>query len=139
MAIDKALLSREPKAIEPGKYTVILEPSAAAGLLQFMLFNMNARQADEGRSFLAKAGGGNKIGEKIVDERVTIWSDPSHPDVPECRNRLRLLYAQGGYSRPTPERADPRGESISPVCVSYGCQLQQSQYDSYPSSKSQNF
>lgn len=82
VAIDKALLSREPKAIEPGKYTVILEPSAAAGLLQFMLFNMNARQADEGRSFLAKAGGGNKIGEKIVDERVTIWSDPSHPDVP---------------------------------------------------------
>ncbi len=31
---------------------------------------MNARQADEGRSFLSKKGGGTKLGEKLVDERV---------------------------------------------------------------------
>src|ERR1041385_8318129 len=31
-AIEKALLSREAKAIEPGKYTVILEPAAGADL-----------------------------------------------------------------------------------------------------------
>jgi predicted Zn-dependent protease len=61
---------------------VILEPSAAIGLLQNMMFNFDARSADEGRSFLSKQGGGNKLGEKIVDERVTIYSDPSHPDVP---------------------------------------------------------
>ena len=82
IALDKAVMSQEPRAIEPGKYTVILEPNAAIGLLQNMLFNMGARQADEGRSFLAMAGGGTKLGEKIVDERVNIYSDPSHPDVP---------------------------------------------------------
>lgn len=81
VAIDKAIKSQQPKAIEPGKYTVILEPAASIDLLQNMIFNMDARQADEGRSFLAKAGGGTKLGEKIVDERVTIYSDPTHPDI----------------------------------------------------------
>jgi predicted Zn-dependent protease len=42
----------------------------------------NARTADEGRSFMSKEGGGTKLGEKIVDERINIWSDPQHPDVP---------------------------------------------------------
>lgn len=82
IAMEKAAMSREAKAIEPGKYTVILEPAAAAGLLRFMFFSFNARTADEGRSFLAKKGGGNKVGEKIVDERVTLYSDPLHPEVP---------------------------------------------------------
>ncbi|GAB4401493.1 MAG: TldD/PmbA family protein [Microscillaceae bacterium] len=82
IAIDKCLQSRNPKAIEPGKYTVILEPAAAIDLLQNMLGNMSARSADEGRSFLTKKGGGNKLGEKIVDERITIYSDPLHPEIP---------------------------------------------------------
>ncbi len=85
IAIDKALQSREPKAIEPGKYTVILEPSALVsdeGLLNQLIFSMDARQADEGRSFLSKKGGKTKLGEKMFDERVTIYSDPQHPDVP---------------------------------------------------------
>lgn len=84
IAIDKALGSRNAKAIEPGKYTVILEPSASVELLQNMFFAFNARQADEGRSFLSKKGGGSKLGEKIVDERVTIYSDPAHPEVPNA-------------------------------------------------------
>ncbi|MGB6153062.1 MAG: TldD/PmbA family protein [Pricia sp.] len=81
VAIDKAVLSKEAKAIEPGKYTVILEPSAALGLLQGLGRALDARQADEGRSYMSKDSG-NKIGEKIVDERVTLWSDPLHPEVP---------------------------------------------------------
>ena len=82
VALDKALMSREAKAIEPGKYTVIMEPAASIQLLGNMLYNMGARQADEGRSFLAKKGGGNKLGEKLVDERVNIYSDPFDPSVP---------------------------------------------------------
>ncbi len=82
IAIEKAERSKNPVAIEPGKYTVILEPAASIDLLQNMISSFNARQADEGRSFMAKAGGGTKLGEKIVDERVTIFSDPMHPEVP---------------------------------------------------------
>jgi predicted Zn-dependent protease len=76
-AIQKAQLSRNPKAVEPGKWTVILEPTAVANLVQLMVGAMNARPADEGRSFFSKPGGGNKIGQKIVDQRVTIVSDPA--------------------------------------------------------------
>ena len=82
IAIKKAAMSAGAKAIEPGKYTVILEPAAASGLLQNMFFNLGARSADEGRSFLSKEGGGTKLGEKIVDERINIYSDPLHPEVP---------------------------------------------------------
>ncbi|TDT40502.1 putative Zn-dependent protease [Maribacter spongiicola] len=81
-AIDKAVLSREAKAIEPGKYTVILEPAASADLLRNMFRSLDARSADEGRSFMSAADGKNKIGEKIVDERVNIYSDPLNTEVP---------------------------------------------------------
>lgn len=83
IAIEKAAASREARAIEPGKYTVILEPEAGINLLANLIFNLDGRGADEGRTFLAKAGGGTKVGEKILDERVHIWSDPAHPDVPQ--------------------------------------------------------
>jgi predicted Zn-dependent protease len=82
IAVEKAAASRDAKAIEPGKYTVILEPEAAAGLIQFLMFNFNARNADEGRSFLAKPGGGTRVGEKMVDERINVYSDPQNADLP---------------------------------------------------------
>jgi predicted Zn-dependent protease len=82
IAAKKASGSAGAKAIEPGKYTVILEPAAASVLLETMLFAMDARSADEGRSFLSKAGGGTKLGDKLVDERVTIYSDPHNPELP---------------------------------------------------------
>lgn len=40
------------------------------------------------------------------------------PQVAMCRDRLRLLYAQGGYACPAEARNDMRTEAISPVCVS---------------------
>jgi predicted Zn-dependent protease len=76
VAIAKAKGSADAKALEPGKYTVILEPAAAAGLISFMMFGFDARQADEGRSFLSKKGGGNKLGEQVFDPQVTIIADP---------------------------------------------------------------
>jgi predicted Zn-dependent protease len=82
MAAKKASGSVNARAIEPGKYTVILEPAAAIVLLENIFFNLDGRQADEGRSFLSKGDGKTKIGEKLVDERVTIYSDPLNPELP---------------------------------------------------------
>src|SRR6188768_371589 len=82
IATDKALKSATAKAIEPGKYTVILEPAAAAVLLERIIFGLDARQADEGRSFMSKPGGATRLGEKMVDERVNLYSDPSNPELP---------------------------------------------------------
>jgi len=105
IALEKAAASRNPQAIEPGKYTVILEPEAGINLLANLIFNLNARNADEGRSFMAKAGGGTKLGEKLVDERVHIWSDPAHPDIPQSpwqgdgRANERIDWVAGGVAR----------------------------------------
>jgi predicted Zn-dependent protease len=80
-AIEKARLSRNPVAIEPGRYTVILEPQAVGDLVQLMTNYAAARQADEGRSPFSKQGGGNKVGEKIVDSRINIIADPRDPQL----------------------------------------------------------
>ena len=80
-AIEKARLSRNPSAIEPGRYTVVLEPQAVGDLVQLLAFSLDARSADEGRSAFSKQGGGTKIGEKLVDERVNLFSDPIDPQL----------------------------------------------------------
>ena len=82
IAIRKARDSADAKALEPGKYTVVLEPAAVADLVAFMMFYFDARSADEGRSFLTKKGGGNRLGEAMFDPRVSIWSDPADAGVP---------------------------------------------------------
>jgi predicted Zn-dependent protease len=89
IAIQKSLGSVDAKELEPGKYTVILEPAAGVGLLSNLVRSMGQRGADEGRSFLSyKAKDGekdapkNKLGEKMFDERVNVHSDPQHPIVP---------------------------------------------------------
>ncbi len=68
-------------AVEPGRYTVVLEPTAVGNLVQLIGGALNARSADEGRSFFTKAGGGNKLGMKVMDERVTLFTDPLDPDI----------------------------------------------------------
>lgn len=80
-AIAKARASRTPVAIEPGRYTVILEPQATGDLVQLLLFYLDARQADEGRSPFVKESGGNKVGEKLLDARASLISDPRDPDL----------------------------------------------------------
>jgi predicted Zn-dependent protease len=55
---------------------VILEPRPAARFLSLMLFALNARAAEEGRSFMSGAErGATKLGQKIFGENVTIRSD----------------------------------------------------------------
>ncbi len=78
----KANGSANARAIEPGKYTVILEPLAASDMLGNLAFGLDARQADEGRSYMSKKGGGTRLGEQLFNEQVTMYSDPLHPDLP---------------------------------------------------------
>ncbi len=81
-AIEKARLSANPSAVEPGRYTVVLEPTAVGNLVQLIAGQLSARSAAEGRSFFARPGGGTKIGLKVVDERVTLSSDPFAAEAP---------------------------------------------------------
>ncbi|HEV8542707.1 MAG TPA: TldD/PmbA family protein [Verrucomicrobiae bacterium] len=78
-AIEKALHSKNPKVLEAGSYPVILEPQAAGDLVHF---GFDARSADEGRSPYSAPGGKTRVGEKIFDERINVYSDPWHPELP---------------------------------------------------------
>lgn len=82
IAASKANGSAAARAIEPGKYTVILEPLAASDMINNMFGGFDARTADEGRSYMSKKGGGTRLGEKLFDEKVTLFSDPLYPDLP---------------------------------------------------------
>ena len=82
VAIDKAVRSQKPVRLPPGKYTVILEPSAVSDLLSIMIEEFDQRAADEGRDFATKKGGGSRLGEDVFGKNVTIYSDPNDPLVP---------------------------------------------------------
>jgi predicted Zn-dependent protease len=76
-AIEKGLRSAKPRALEAGKYTVVLEPVCVQEMLTFLIGAMNARSADEGRSFFA-----NKLGTKVAADFVSLTSDPLDPATP---------------------------------------------------------
>lgn len=79
VAADKALKSAKPRAIEPGNYTVILEPRPAARYLSLMLGSLNARSAEEGRSFMSgKSRGETRLGEKVFGDNFTLRSEISN-------------------------------------------------------------
>ena len=81
-AVGKAVRSQQPKPIEPGVYPVILEPQAVADLIGFLAGSFDARTADEGRSAYSGKEGKTRVGEKLFNERLNLYSDPDHADLP---------------------------------------------------------
>ena len=81
VAATKAVKSQKPRALEPGRYTVILESRPAARFLSLMTGIFNARAVETGpRSYLTGAEKGtSKLGEKVFSDLVTIKSDIGNP------------------------------------------------------------
>ena len=79
IAIGKCVEGENKKRLEPGKYTVILEPAAVSDLIGQLGFG--ARSAEQGQSFLSKKGksGETLLGEKLFPEYITLRSDPFNP------------------------------------------------------------
>jgi PmbA protein len=73
-AARKALESREPKDIAPGKYSVILEPAAVLDLLGFLFFDFGGLAVHESRSCLT-----GRLGEKLFGDNVSVRDDVFHP------------------------------------------------------------
>ena len=100
-AVDKAVRSRAPKPIEPGVYPVILEPQAVSDLIGFLTNSFDARTADEGRSAFSAKGGQTRLGEAMFNERLSLYSDPMHAELPALQatsegvptSRLSLIKA----------------------------------------------
>ncbi|MBV9506103.1 MAG: TldD/PmbA family protein [Acidobacteriia bacterium] len=111
-AAGKAERSREPKAIPPGRYTVVLEPAAVLDLVGQMFGDFSATAIRDGRSFLV-----DRANQKLFGENITIHDDCLDPlqagppfdgeGVP--RRRLRLVergsVCEVAYSRAAAARA----------------------------------
>jgi len=84
-ALDKCRASRNPVALEPGRYTVILEPQAVCDLLRVVVEGtaLNRLQAERGLGPFADLTrrGYSKLGLKVADPRVTIGQDPTDPEL----------------------------------------------------------
>ncbi len=74
IAVRKALDSADPQELPPGKYTVILEPSAVLDLVGFMFQDFGAQSVIDERSFL-----NDRMGQRLFSEMVTITDDAYHP------------------------------------------------------------
>jgi len=70
----KAIDSANPTEIPAGKYTVILEASAALDIVGFMFWDYSGMAILDQRSFLT-----GRIGSKLFGENITIWDDVAHP------------------------------------------------------------
>jgi predicted Zn-dependent protease len=75
----RLLWSETALELPPGRYQVLLEPSAVADMLLYAYWSGTAREADEGRTVFSRPGGGNRVGERLYPEGVNVYSDPAEP------------------------------------------------------------
>jgi predicted Zn-dependent protease len=59
-----------------GRYETIMPPSAVADMMIYLWWTMDGRGAEEGRTALSAPGGGTRVGEKLTDLPLTLYSDP---------------------------------------------------------------
>ena len=81
-AIDLAVRTKKPVALEPGNYTAILSGECVADLASTMFGGFDQRRIDEGRSFLSKFGKELAGGGRIFSEKVQLRCDPAAPASP---------------------------------------------------------
>ena len=100
-AIEKAERSRDPQPIEPGRYTVVLEPAAVAELVGFLAsLGLGAQAELEGRSFMA-----GRMGQSVTGERATLVDDAYDPSAfgkpfdYEGTPRRRVVLVENGIAR----------------------------------------
>ncbi|ORB66153.1 TldD/PmbA family protein [Mycolicibacterium tusciae] len=59
-----------------GRYETIMPPSTVADLMIYLWWTMDGRGAEEGRTALSAPGGGTRVGERLTDLPLTLYSDP---------------------------------------------------------------
>ncbi len=116
-ASDKARLSRDPRQVEPGRYTVILEPAAVLDLVGQMFSDFSGTALDDQRSFLT-----GRLGKKLFGDNIHITDDVAHPlqaGVPfdgEGVRRRKLTLVDAGVPREVAyARSSARKAGVEPT------------------------
>ena len=86
-AIDKKIRERldwQANKIDlpAGKYDTLLPSGSVADLLIYMMWVSDARSTWEGQSVFSKKGGGTRVGEKLTNVGLNIYSDPQNSLLP---------------------------------------------------------
>jgi predicted Zn-dependent protease len=82
--IERSLQSRKPREVSPGSYPVVFDGAAFKDLLSWLSWNLDARAADEGRSFMSRTeppgkAEGNLLGEAMFSPLVQVQRKSAHP------------------------------------------------------------
>lgn len=99
-AVAIARASAKPRDVEPGEWTVILEPPAFGELFAYLASHFSAQNFSDGSSFFAGA-----LDRTYFDERVSISDDYTHPLAPsmpfdfEGARKLRVPLVENGVVR----------------------------------------
>jgi predicted Zn-dependent protease len=94
--------SRRTVSLEPGRYETLMPPSTVADMMIYLAWTMDGRGAQEGRTALSAPGGGTRVGEKLTDLGLTMYSDPAAaglectPFVAETSSSERLSVFDDG-------------------------------------------
>lgn len=97
---EKARESACPQSVEPGEWTVILEPAAFGELFSYLTEHFSAQSFDEGSSFISDG-----LDKTYLAENVTISDDyahPLHPGMPfdyEGHPTQRLALIENGVAK----------------------------------------
>jgi predicted Zn-dependent protease len=62
-----------------GRYETIMPPSTVADMMLYMAWSMAGRGAQEGRTAFSAPGGGTRVGERLTELPLTLFSDPMAP------------------------------------------------------------
>jgi PmbA protein len=96
----KAQESAHPRTVEPGEWTVILEPAAFGEIMTHLTDHFSAQTFDEGASFLSDG-----LDKKYFGDNVTILDDYAHPLSPgmpfdfEGHPTQRLALIENGIAK----------------------------------------
>ena len=99
-ATEKATLSEKPVQVDPGAWTVILEPPALGELFAYILAHFSAQNFSDGSSFCSEG-----LDRTYFDERVTVMDDFAHPLAPsmpfdyEGHRKARVTLVENGVVR----------------------------------------
>ena len=100
VALQKAKANREPIEIEPGAYTVILEPLAVSNLLGLLMRSFSGAAILSKMSFLT-----DRLGEKMFSDKLTViddWNSEEAPGVAfdmEGTPRQKLTLIEDGVTK----------------------------------------
>ncbi len=74
-AVEKTIRAQHPHRVEPGEYTIVVDPYATADLVEMLNFTgMSAEAVQEGRSWM-----NDRLGQQAMSRLVTIWDDGRDP------------------------------------------------------------